>query len=287
MYRTIVLTTAALLTACIVFAETTGLNSAIEKFKNKETRYEAIQEIESIGVPAAEELKKLINDERIDQTTRSYAIMMLGRIKSEDDRMYLEQIFTNDNNINNRDSAGLALGYLGDKQSIPALTNGLQDKSSRVCMRAAWALAELGDNSGRDLALTAIKKGRNAMALMLAVDALEAMNDKTIITRLKENLKNPNPNTRRYSMIAIKRLEAQSLSSDDKRNYLKEMLKDRQPEITRWAAFELVKDGSTEAADILKETARDVQNPAGSRSSQDALQILVEQGKLNKEDLNK
>jgi HEAT repeat protein len=284
MHRAIVIIAFILFPTSFVLAQSPDINTSLEKLKNKETRIAAMHEIETIGAPAAEGLKNIIADPKSDQMTRSNTLIMLGRIKSSENRSYLEQVFNGDKTEFNRDSAALALGYLGDKESIPVLKNGLQDSSSRVRMRAVWALATLGDNSSETLAMEAIKRGIDRATLMIAVDALEATKDQTLLPQLKANLTYDNPETRKYSSIAIKRLESQGLPSIEKLKYLKKMLMDKQFEINGWAAIELAKDGTPESINILKTIAIDKTN-SGNRASQKALKMLVDQGKLTTEGL--
>jgi len=152
-------------------------------------------------------------------------------------------------------------------------------------MRAVWALAKMGDKSGKQLALDTIKD-KDVTAQLLSVEALEVIGDKDAIPELKKNLDSKNVWAKIHSKLAIKRLEIQGLSETEKLDFLKETLKDEQFEVNQWSATELGKIGTPEAITILKETAKDTK-VAGSYSAGKILMRLVEQGKITKEELQK
>jgi HEAT repeat protein len=216
------------------------IEKAIAKLEKKETRQEAIKEIEKIGKSAGMRLRQLAKDKKKTQDSRVSAIILLGRMKAEESEMDLEEILEKDNDKFCREASAIALGNLGNKKAIPKLKQAMKDESGNVRMRAVWALAKMGDKSGKKLALETIK-GNDVTAQLLAVESLEAIGDKDTIPELKKNLESNNIWTKIHSKLAIKRLEIQGLKDKEKLNFLKETLKDSQFEVNNWSAQELAK----------------------------------------------
>lgn len=81
------------------------------------------------------------------------AILKLSKIKSDSTRQNLEDILKNDEDRHCREAGAIALGKLGDKKAIPKLRERLKDQDVNVRMRAVWALAKMGDKSGKTFAL--------------------------------------------------------------------------------------------------------------------------------------
>ncbi|MBN1384574.1 MAG: HEAT repeat domain-containing protein [Elusimicrobia bacterium] len=261
------------------------IKGAISKLHNKETRQEAIKEIEKIGKPAVAHLRQLAKDKKKDQNSRISAIVLLGRMKAEEAGTDLEEVLEKDDNKFCREASAIALGKIKNKKAIPKLKKALKDESGNVRMRAVWALAKMGDKSGKKLALDIIKS-KDVTAQLLAVEALEAIGDKDVIPELENNLNSNSVWTRIHSKLAIKRLKIQGLSEQEKLNFLKETLKDEQFEVNQWSAQELTKVGTPEAIGILKETAKD-ETISGSYSAKKVLMIMLKQGKITEEELQK
>lgn len=261
------------------------IEQSIEKLKKRETRSEAVKAIETKGKSAAGKLRQLIHDEKADRESRVSAIVLLGRIKSDEDRGELEGILGKDRDKFGREAAAIALGHMGDEQAIPQLKKALEDESANVRLRAAWALGKMGDKSGEETALKALRD-TDVSAQLLAVDAIEVIGDKSIIPELKSNLKSQNTWTRIHSNLAIKKLVMLGLSEAEKLNYLREALKDEQFETNQWAAGELGKFEVQEAKDFLKAAAKDNSHP-GNYAARKILFKLGKEGKLKSEDLDK
>jgi len=260
------------------------LNEAIRKLEKQGTRKEGIRHIEKIGKPAGPSLIRTAKDKSKNQNMRISAIMLLGKIKADRARESLEEILDKDEDKFCREASAIGLGKLEDKRAKPKLKQALNDKSGNVRMRAAWALANMGDDSGYELALETIK-GKDITAQLLAIDALEAIGNKKAIPILKQNLDSENVWTRIHSKLAIKRLEMLGLSEKEKLNFLKETLKDEQFEVNNWAAVELGKIAlsdipeSQSAIDILRNTAMDSKMP-GSYAASKMVRRLIELGKI-------
>lgn len=230
---------------------------------------------------------RIVQDKNRNQKERVSGILRLGKMATTENkekvRKTLEEVLETDNDKFVREASALRLGALGDKEAIPKLKKALADESGNVKMRAVWSLAKLGDDSGKELVLEALK-GNDVTAQLLAVEALEAIGDRNLIPVLEGNLQSENVWTKIYSKLAIFRIEGAGLTGNERLNFLKETLKDGQFEVNSWSAKELAKEGSLEAITILKETAKDGGIP-GSYSAGKVLQRLVELGKIKKEDL--
>jgi len=260
------------------------IDEAIRKLEKQGTRKEGIRHIEKIGKPAGPLLIRTAKDKSKNQNMRISAIMLLGKIKADRARQSLEEILEKDEDKFCREASAVGLGKLEDKRAKPKLKQALNDKSGNVRMRAAWALANMGDGSGYELALETIK-GKDITAQLLAIDALEAIGNKEAITILKQNLESENVWTRIHSKLAIKRLEVLGLSEIEKLSFFKETLKDEQFEVNNWAAVELGKIALSESAQsqsavgILRNTAMDSKMP-GSYAASKMVRRLIELGKI-------
>ena len=260
------------------------VDRAFRKLEKQETRKEAIRDIEKIGKPAGPSLIKMAKDKSKKPNVRISAIILLGKIKDEQAREPLQEILEKDEDKFCREASAIGLGKLGDKKAIPKLKQALKDKSGNVRMRAAWALANMGDGSGYELALETIK-GKDVTAQLLAIDALEAIGNKEAIPILKQNLESENVWTRIHSKLAIKRLEMLGLLEIEKLSFLKATLKDEQFEVSNWAALELGKIALTEtvqgqaAIDVLRKAAKDNRIP-GSYAASKMVRRLIELGKI-------
>lgn len=276
-----------IISSVISTASADRIEQAIRKLEREETRKEAIEELEKMGKPAHPSLIKLAKDKGKEPDIRISAIILLGKLKDEQVREPLEEILEKDEDKFCREASAIGLGKLGDKRAILKLKQALNDESGNVRMRAAWALAKMGDNSGYELALETIK-GKDITAQLLAIDALEAIGNKDAIPILKQNLDSENVWTRIHSKLAIKRLEMLGLSETEKLNFLKETLKDEQFEVNNWAAVELGKIALSESAqsqsaiDILRNTARDGRMP-GSYAASKMVRRLIELGKIKEQ----
>jgi len=276
---------ALFITSLVIFiASAATVEEAIRKLENEKTRKEGIEELDQMGKPALPHLLKLAKDRGKSQDARISAMLLLGKTKDEQAREPLEEILEKDEDKFCREASAIGLGKLGDKKGIPKLKQALSDASGNVRMRAAWALAVMGDDSGYALALETIK-GKNVTAQLLAIDTLEAIGNKEAIPILKQNLDSENVWTRIHSKLAIKRLEMLGLSEEEKLNFLKETLKDEQFEVNNWAAIELGKIAlsdipeSQPAIDILRNVASDTKIP-GSYSASKMVRRLLELGKI-------
>ena len=97
------------------------VEKAIQKFQKKETRQEAINEIEKIGRPAIPHLRQLAKDKKNEQNARVSAIILLGKMKAEESVIDLENLLEKDEDKFCREASAISLGNLSDKKAIPKL----------------------------------------------------------------------------------------------------------------------------------------------------------------------
>ncbi len=285
------------------------IDSAIDRIKHKETRQEGSKELESIGQEALPQLQEIAKDKTRTRDERITALILMGKIgknapidtaqhpkgqkmmgaqqkhsNKKQVRMQLEDTLKNDDDNLTREASAIALGHLKDKDAIPKLKEALNEHSGNVRMRAALGLAKMGDDTGKIQALEALK-GKDVTAQLLAIDALEEYNDKSVIPELRQNLNSDNVWTRIHSMLAIKRIEVKDLQGQARLNYLQEILKDKQFEVNNWAAESLMKEvaanteNRSQSLTILKDTAKD-KEIAGCYSCNKMLRYLLETSKI-------
>ncbi len=282
------------------------IHRAIKKLESQATRVEGIKEVESLGDKTIPSLIQLSEDKEKDRDSRVAAIILLGRVKkqkvpqksqmslqmSSDDQKIknsLETTMATDQDAFCREASALTLGNIGNKESIPKLKEALKDSAGNVRMRAVWAMAKCGDKSGKELAVEALRS-RDVTEQFLAVEALETIGDKEIIPQLKENLKNENVWTMINSQLAIKRIEIQGLSGDQRMDYLKSSLQDPQYEVNHWSSEELAKEirmnttNREKSLGILKETSKDSKHP-GNYSATKTLRILLSEDVISEKEL--
>jgi len=97
------------------------VEKAIQKLQKKETRQEAIMEIEKIGKSVAPQLRQLAKDKEKDQDSRVSAIILLGKLKDGESGVDLEELLEKDEDKFCREASAISLGNLSDKKAIPKL----------------------------------------------------------------------------------------------------------------------------------------------------------------------
>ncbi|OGS19183.1 MAG: hypothetical protein A3J83_07320 [Elusimicrobia bacterium RIFOXYA2_FULL_40_6] len=285
MNKTIIVSLSLVL-LCFSSVIADNVDNSLRKLEKKESRARAIEELKKIGKPAVTKLKLLAKDKKKDKETRISSIILLGQLKASDAQPDLEDTLKNEENDSCREASAIALGHLDKKESIPKLKQALNDQSVNVRMRSVWALAKLGDKTGKELAIKTLLEDKNVTGKVLASEALEAIGDKDTISQLQQYVNDGNVWTRIYAKLTIKKLGMVGLSESQRLGFLKDSLKDSQFEVNQWASIELAKIGTPEAINILKEVAKDP-STKGNRSADKVLMKLVEQGKISKEELGK
>jgi HEAT repeat protein len=231
------------------------IDRVIERLTKPEQRREAARQIEKEGKAAGRHLRRFAKDRKNDRNSRVAAIALIGRIKDDEATEDLEGLLENDGDQLCREASAMALGNLGNRKTIRTLKNALKDESPNVRMRSVWALAKLGDTSGKELAMQAIREEENATEKMLAAEALGAVGDKSCISELQQNPSNSNLAVRWYSKVAIKQIEMSSMSESEIIQYLAGILNG--PNMNNWTSVQLAMIGTPEAVKALKDIAAD------------------------------
>jgi len=91
-------------------------------------------------------LVKGLNDDNLE--SRLAAVQAVGWIGSSKAEIRLKEIIKESYYSNERLAATIALGLIGDPESIPLLKNLLEDEEPNIQWDAAVALAKMGDSSG-------------------------------------------------------------------------------------------------------------------------------------------
>jgi HEAT repeat protein len=267
----------------------TDINRAIRGLEGKETRKEAVASLEKIGTSAVPSLLSALED--ISSEGKIAVILLLGKIKDKTSREALEKRLKEDKDPFIREASALSLGNIRDKASIPVLKKGLNDKSSNVRMRSALSLARIGDKSGYEPSLKAMKE-KDATACLLSIDVLEAIGDKNAIPILQGYIREEESSvwTRIYSGLAIKKLEIQGLSPEDRLAFLRDCLGDKNSEVVRWVSEELkniVRENQPqrdEVVNILKECLKEHPKPQSYAAFKILLELLQEK-KIEQDEL--
>ena len=263
-------------------------------------RKDAVKELRKAGYPAFKGLRSLAKNTGKGRDERIAAVLLAGEIvkastvaaasEREGFRKDAETMLASDKDDFVREASAMALGKLGDKNSVKSLKAGLNDKSANVRMRSAWALAKNGDYSGKEVAIKGLKSS-NVTEQVLAVDALEEVGDKTSIAIIRENLSSDNVWSRINTALAIKRIEYKNLNIEQKIPYLEEAARDKQAEVRNWAVGELTKRISEAGGDrdsalsALKKIAKDPDNPAASKAAK-SLSLLLKIGSVQWSELS-
>lgn len=262
----------------IIFSQ--SIDTLIKDLGEPNKRLIAIEGIKKLGTLAVPSLIEVLEEKPLKilstkekekiQRIKITSIILLGKTK---DKRAKEPIINalKDKDKFVREASCLGLSYLKDPSTIPYLKALLKDKSGNVRMRAALALARLGNDAGKELAIKAINED-DITAQFLAGDVLEALKADDAIPILKSYIDNPNSLswTRVHSLLAISKIEASKLKDEDRLEYLNNTLKTHQQlEVAKWAAQELANlilnqdPLSSKAREILENASSNYPYPGG------------------------
>ena len=115
--------------------------------------------------PAVEPLEKLLKHE--EEFTRGMAALALGQNKVASSYDALVKMTASDSSGYARRCGAIALGWLGDKRTVPTLEAALKDSDPRVAMNAKAALGMLHESAGP--AGEALDKAQEAAKAWLAL----------------------------------------------------------------------------------------------------------------------
>ena len=94
----------------------------------------------------AEYLIEGLKDE--SRESRIAAIQAVGMVQAEAALLSLTNVITNSNFEDERLAATMAIGFIGDRSSIPLLNSLLEDEEPNIRWDAAIALAKMGEKTG-------------------------------------------------------------------------------------------------------------------------------------------
>lgn len=276
------------------------VKDSITNLGNPTTRKEAVKELRKTGYPAFKELRSLAKNTSKGRDERIAAVLLTGEIVTstaaaasdrEGFRKDAETMLSSDKDDFVREASAIALGKLEDKNALKSLKSALNDKSGNVRMRAAWALAKNGDYSGKEAALQMLDSD-DASGQAVAIEALEEIEDNSLIPELEKRLKAQNPGTRISAILAIKRVKLKSLSAEKRITFFAESLTDKQAEVVQWAAKKLTAEIENDrpqkylALKSLKTFSADKSNSRHYLGIK-WLNYLVEKGKISEEEMYK
>ncbi len=139
--------------------------------------------------------------EDVNPNSRSAAINALGMIKYEPAVNKIQGFLEENNSSEDKLTAVIALGMIGDKSVISSLKKLLKDEEPNIRWDAAIALAKLGDNSGINEILNLLERSyfdnysnvdewEKVQAMMIAIKITEKLIDDEFIPKLKYIAKN-------------------------------------------------------------------------------------------------
>ncbi|OGS21551.1 MAG: hypothetical protein A2252_07340 [Elusimicrobia bacterium RIFOXYA2_FULL_39_19] len=243
----------------VAYAE--DVATTIQRLKDKNTRDSAFEEIKKMDkTEISGELRKLAKDKNSQQAHRTVSIVLLGQIKDYDSEKDIVEILNTEDNYIMKNACLISLGHMGKKDLIPLIKSHLNDEPKTVSLRSAWALAKLGDFSGKGIAINTLLQDTIVTHKAIASEVIEQIGDKSIIDELKTFKNNSNDWTQIYINLTIAKLQISGLSKEEQINILKNTISDNQFEIRKWAADKLDEIGTPEAMKTLEDIAKDRDN---------------------------
>lgn len=157
-----------------------------------------------------------------------------------------------------RTNAAIALGRLGEKKAVKALSNSLKDTSPKVRKASAIALGMIEDPAAINPLVEALKDSNPSVK----VSVLEALNDLGISNRHVEEvskcLKNPDPRIRELGVLLLGK------GGEDSVEPLLSVINDNIKEVRVAAVHSLIdllsKISSSRSEDVRKEISKRIRN---------------------------
>lgn len=116
-----------------------------------------------------------------------------------------------------RRSAARALGILKDSESIVPLKKLLKDSNEGVRVSAAFALGNIGNRSGRKVALAVLKTSNSPSVRARAAQALATIGDPSAIPALKKVAQEGNTYLNQHAQAAVEILELKTKKSSNRK----------------------------------------------------------------------
>lgn len=171
------------------------------------------------------------------------AAKIVGRQKFKDARLRIEELLENESTPE-RDSFAEALGWIGDKASIPVLRRVLLSGASEGPYGSAWALGILGAKEAVPDLIKALDKG-DAKLMVYALEALGSIADPSSLPKLKSLLsERPKMAPQILSTVAL-------IPTDEARLLIEEATKSKNAEVYRPAMEEIAKRKDKKSIPIL------------------------------------
>ncbi|MHC4821428.1 MAG: HEAT repeat domain-containing protein, partial [Planctomycetota bacterium] len=232
---------------------TTSLKAAIAEDKDFRRMRMATYMAEELGAPAGveiltEDLAKLTHED-----VRSRVVEALGYLKAEDGYTIISSALGH-KNIEIRNAAAMALGYLGDKRAVPHLLRGLTESKQGHGMFCATALGRIEDEAIFDSVLQRGGGGKTVIHKAKAIEVCARKKDFDAVLGLIQ--KGSAPIIRTAAINASARLvqdgELDGSPLDDAQReslaetLLEKMVADRDPDV-RAAAYWALRTCSVES----------------------------------------
>jgi len=183
----------------------------------------------------------------------SHAANLIKKIPDSEKQQYLNVIVPKlkDANKNVRESAALALGYIGDARAVEPLIEALKDQNEYVRLGAALALRNIGDTRAVEPLVEALKDEHDGVRGNSAV-ALGLLGDARAVELLREALKNEDEEMRKNAALALG-----TIGDTKAVELLIEALKDDHEEVRWCATYALGNIGDARAVEPLIEALKD------------------------------
>ncbi|PJZ46078.1 HEAT repeat domain-containing protein [Leptospira brenneri] len=210
--------------------------------KDSETRLYATDVLCSIPSKEAAKLAfSLLNGK--DTTNFGSAAKIVGRQRYKEGRLRIEELLEK-SSTPERDSFAEALGWIGDKASIPILRKILLSGEPEGPYGSAWSLGILGAKEAVPDLIKALDKG-DAKLMVYALEALGSIADPSSLPKLKELLSDrPKMAPQILSTIAL-------IPTEEARLVIEEATKSNDAEVYRPAMEEIAKRKDKKSIPLL------------------------------------
>lgn len=190
---------------------------------------------------AAELAFSLLNEK--DTKAWGSAAKILGRQKFKPARNRIEELLEK-TSTPERDSFAEALGWIGDKASVPILRKVLLSGATEGPYGSAWALGILGAKEAVPDLIQALDKG-DAKLMVYALEALGSIADPSSLPKLKELLsERPKMAPQILSTVAL-------IATDEARILIEEATKSKDADVYRPAMEEIAKRKDRKSIPLL------------------------------------
>lgn len=171
------------------------------------------------------------------------AAKIVGRQRFKEGRLRLEELLEKESTPE-RDSFAEALGWIGDKASIPVLRKILLSGAKEGPYGSAWALGILGSKEAVPDLIKALDMG-DAKLMVYALEALGSIADPSSLPKLKELLsERPKMAPQILSTVAL-------IPTEEARLLIEEATKSKEAEVYRPAMEEIAKRKDKKSVPVL------------------------------------